>query len=277
MYRLLLLLLFITSTAFAQSAPLRFQWQAGQVLTYKVSQTTNVTEKTIDEKAKKITQVITATKMTSTKKWTVKDVDANGQATLEMAVTAFRQEVSQTIGEAKPIERVVDSLNAEDTKTMPFLNKVILTVKIDRQGQLLDAKADNPATTQRLQIELPFRIVLPDEAPAKDAKWSRAIKIPLPPPIGTGEEYDATQQMTYLGVKDEASVIGFQTELKQEPSDVAMIPALAPMLWQGHLFFDAKLGRYKGAKLNSQKEVNNHRGENTLFKYNSEYVEVLEK
>lgn len=278
MVRLSLLVLVLgVAPVFGQTAPLRFAWQPGQMLSYKVSQTTTVDELTLDEKAKKPTPVKTVTTLTSTKKWTVSEVDKAGVATLDLSVTAMKQDVTQTVGDAKPILRALDSANPDDAKAMTFLGKPILTVKIDAQGQLLDAKSENPAAADRLKVELPFRLVLPDGVPVKDARWSRPISIKLPPPLGTGEKFDATQRFTFQGMKDDYAVIGLATELKEQPSDAAVMPALMPLLWEGNLFFDTKNGRYHGAKLSVKKEVSDHQGTGTKFTYASEYTEALEK
>lgn len=266
-----------SAVAFAQSAPLRFQWQAGQTLSYKVSQTTTVDELTLDEKAKKPTPVKTVTSLTSTKKWVVTDVDKAGTATLQLSVGAMKQEVTQTVGDGKPNARVIDSAKPDDAKDMPFLNKPILTVKVDTQGRLIEAKADNKLTADRLQVELPFRLVLPDLVPTKDITWSRPVAIKLPPPLGTGESFDATQRFTFRGMKDDHAVVGLATTLKEPPTDAAVMPPLIPLLWEGDLFFDTKTGRYHGAKLSVKKEVANHQGEGTKFGYASEYTEAVEK
>ena len=264
-----------SAVALAQSGPLRFQWQAGQTLSYKVSQTTTVDELTLDEKAKKPTPVKTVTSLTSTKKWAVTDVDKAGTATLQLSVGAMKQEVTQTVGDAKPNARVIDSAKPDDAKDMPFLNKPILTVKVDTQGRLTDAKADNKLAADRVQVELPFRLILPDLVPTKDVTWSRPVAIKLPPPLGTGESFDATQRFTFRGMKDDFAVVGLNTTLKEPPTDPAVMPPLVPLLWEGDLFFDTKAGRYHGAKLSVKKEVANHQGEGTKFSYASEYTEAV--
>jgi hypothetical protein len=207
----------------------------------------------------------------------VTDVDKAGTATLEMSIAAMKQEVTQTVGDAKPNHRVIDSANPDDAKDMPFLNKPILTVKVDPQGRLVEAKSDNKLAADRLQVELPFRLILPDLVPTKDVTWSRPVAMKLTPPLGTGEKFDATQKYTYRGAKDAFAVIGVATALKEPPTDVALMPGVVPMLWEGDVFVNTKTGRYHGAKLSVKKEVANHQGEGTKFGYASEYTEALEK
>jgi hypothetical protein len=264
-------------TAAVAADPPRFVWAAGDTLTYKVSQSTTVDELTLDEGAKKPTAVKTVTALTSTKQWAVKAVAKDGSATLEMTVTALKQEVTQTVGDRKPVNRVIDSADPEDAKGMPFLNKPVFTISVDTTGKVTEAKSDQKAAADRLEAELPFRLVWPAKAPAVNDTWERAFVLKLPPPLGTGEKFDAKQTYTLRGTKDVYAVVGLTTALKEPPADPALMPGLAPVLWEGDVFFDTKTGRYHGAKLTAKKEVANHRGDGTKFSYRSEYTEAAEK
>ena len=79
--------------------PLRFAWKPGQVQTYSVSHTTTVSETTRDEKDRKPVNTTIVTAITLLKRWEVKAVDAAGVATLEMVVTALKQEHTKSNGE----------------------------------------------------------------------------------------------------------------------------------------------------------------------------------
>ncbi len=264
--------------AAAEDAPkLRFAWAKGGTATYRVVQATNVQETVLDEPAKKPSDITTNTKLTITKTWAVKGVETDGSATLEMVTTAFRQEITQTAGDMKPAVRVLDSANADDAKAMAFLNKPVLTLKVDPLGRVSDVKSDNPAAADRLQADLPFKLHLLEAAPVANGTWERAFELKLPPPIGTGEKFDATQKYTFRGMNKDFAVVGVATALKNPPDDAALMPAIVPMLWEGDVFFNAKTGQYHGAKLTAKKEIANHQGEGTKFRYASEYTEALEK
>lgn len=276
MARVCFALLIVAALAPAQDPP-RFVWAAGDTLTYKVSQTTTVDELTLDEGAKKPTAVKTVTTLTSTKRWAVKAVGKDGSATLEMTVTALRQEVTQTVGDKKPVNRVVDSADPEDAQGMPFLNQVVLTATVDATGRVVEAKSEHKTAAERLEAELPFRMVWPAKMPQANDKWERAFVLKLPPPLGTGEKFDATQTYTYRGMKDVYAVVGMTTAVKDLPADPAVVSTVAPVLWEGDVFFNTKSGRYHGAKLTAAREVANHRGDGTKFTYRSEYTEAAEK
>jgi hypothetical protein len=155
-----------------------------------------------------------------------------------------------------------------------FLNKPIVTAKVDARGQLLDAKA-TAGSADRLRAELPFRVVLPEQAPAAGGSWQRAFVIQLDPPAGTGEKYDATQTYTLKGEAQGHAVIGITTALKAAPKDPAEVPPLLPLLWEGEVYFHRATGRYAGAKLSVKQEVANHQGDGTKFVYESQYTEAL--
>ena len=274
----LALALTFAGTVLAADAPkLRFVWVKDSAKVYGVVQTTTVHETVLDEQTKKPLDIRTVTKLIISKKWLVKAVGPDGGGTLEMSTVAMKQEITQTVGETKPVVRLIDSTNPDDSKGMTFLNKPILTLKVDPQGRISDVKSDNASAADRLQTDLPFKLHLPDAAPPANAAWERAFELKLPPPLGTGEKYDATQKYTFQGMNKDYAVVGTVTALKVPPTDAAVMPAIVPMLWEGDVFFNAKTGGYHGAKLSVKKEVANHQGEGTKFRYSSEYTEALEK
>jgi hypothetical protein len=261
----------------ADGDKVRFAFAPGQSFGYRVLQTTTVTETTLDEQTKAPVLTTTVTKLSSTKTWAVTDAPAGGGATLQLTITAMKQEVTQTVGDKKPVAQVLDSANPDDAKAMTFLNRPVLTVTLDATGAVVAAKSDSPNAADRLKAELPFRVTLPDALPAVNGTWERAFELKLPPPLGTGEKFDATQTYTYRGAKEAFAVIGMTTALKDPPADLALMPGVVPMLWEGDVFVNTKTGRYQGAKLKVTKEVANHQGEGTKFGYRSEYTEAAEK
>ena len=277
LFAAVLVLISIPFAAADEAPKLRFVWQKDAAPTYRVLQTTTVQDTTLDEQTKKPVDTTTITKLTLDKKWIVKAVDTDGGATLELITSAFKQEVSQTVGDAKPVVRVLDSTVAEDAKAMAFLNKPILTLKIDSLGQISDVKSDNPSAADGLRANLPFKVTLPEAALMANGSWERAFDVKLPPPLGTGEKFAAVQKQTFRGMNKDFAIIGVTTALKVPLDDAALMPAIIPVLWEGDVFFNAKTGQYHGAKLTIKKEVANHQGEGTKFRYTSEYTEALEK
>jgi hypothetical protein len=254
----------------APPAAPRFKWEAGKVLTYRVVQQTVVTETTLDEKTNKPVTGEAKTSLTLVRKWTVKDVDKAGVATLEMSITEVKNEFRQPDGTATG----VDSSKPEDAKTMAaFLNAPIVVVRMDARGQLVEVKEAKGGTAARLHAELPFRVVLPDAAVAANATWDRPFAVKLDPPHGTGESYDFVQKYTSKGAKDGLFTVGVETALKVAPKGVSEQVPLVPMLWTGDVYFNTAAGKYHAARLRVKSELVNHQGEGTKFVYESSYAE----
>jgi hypothetical protein len=253
----------------AADAP-RFKWEAGKVLTYRVVQQTLVTETTLDEKSNKPVTGEARTTLTLTRKWAVKDVDKQGVATLEMSITEMKNEFRQPDGSVS----ATDSSKPDDAKKMEaFLNKPIVVVRMDAQGKLVEVKEAKGGVAARLHAELPFRVVLPDAAPAANATWDRAFAVKLDPPHGTGESYDFAQKYTSKGAKDGLLVVGVDTTMKAPPKAVSEQVPLVPMLWTGDVYFNLGGGKYHAARLRARSELANHAGEGTKFVYESSYAE----
>lgn len=270
------LTLLVVSAASAQppaappaQAP-RFKWEAGKVLTYRVVQQTSVTETTLDEKTNKPVTGTAQTSLTLVRKWTVKGVDAAGVATLEMSITEMKNEFRQPDGSVS----VTDSSKPEDAKAMAeYLNKPIVTVRIDAQGKLVEVKEAKGGAAARLSAELPFRVVLPDALPEAGKGWERPFAVKLDPPHGTGESYDFVQKYASKGEKDGYLIVGVETLLKSPPKAVAEQVPLVPMLWTGDVYFHTAAGKYQASRLKVKTELANHQGEGTKFVYESTYSE----
>jgi hypothetical protein len=262
-----------------QPTAVRFQWKAGQTHSYVVNQTTTVSETVLDDSGSKPTTNTTVTKLTLSRSWVVKDVDAGGSATLEMTIAAFRQETTRTVpgtnGKPASSTDMLDSAVPADRAKLPFLGKPMLTAKVDARGLVGDAKSDSgDAAVARLRAELPFRVALPAEAVLPNAKWDRPFTVKLDPPQGTGETYEFVQSATFRGVNQGFAVIGIAAALKAPPTNPGELLPLLPSLWEGDVFVNLKTGAYAGAKLTVKKEVSNHQGEGTKFVYASEYSEA---
>jgi len=254
----------------AQPAAPRFKWQAGQTVTYKVAQQTAVQETTLDDKAEKAVTADTRTSLALTRRWAVKDVTPAGVATLEMTITELKRDIRQADGTTVSL----DSTNPDDAKGMAeYLNRPVVVVAVDSQGRLVEVKEAKGGSAARLHAELPFRVVLPDTAPAEGQSWSRAFSLKLDPPLGAGETHEFTQTYTAKGVREGLLVVGVGTALKAPPKTAGEQVPLVPMLWTGEVYFDPAAGRYHAARLSAKAELPNHLGEGTKYVYQSTYSE----
>jgi hypothetical protein len=264
--------LLLSATGLAAAEPLRFEWKAGEAHKFKVQHDTTISE-TLPGQAASVTK----TKLTIAKTWSVASVDADGTATMSLTITAFRQEITRPVPgkDGKPVEEtsVIDSSTPEGAQaTSDYLNKAILTAKVDARGRVSEVKATVADAASRLQAELPFRIELPE---AKSEKWERAFTIRLDPPAGTGEQVEALQSFAIEKTDGPRTTVKVGTSLKSPPKEIAEMQPLLPWLWEGTVTLEGQ--RYAGAKLSVSREYPNHQGVGSKFSFASTFEETREQ
>lgn len=264
-------LLFVSSAS--AQAP-QFLWQAGQVLTYKVSQTTTAVE-TVGE-----SKLETTTKLDLVKRWQVLAVDAAGTATLQMSIAMLRMETKPPTGDAllfdsANLAKSTEALRDELTK---YLNVPVTVVRIDARGQLAEVKESKFGPASRLECDLPFKLTLPAQALAPNLAWERKYAIKLEPPQGAGETYDAVQKYACKGIANGAASIAVTTTVTNPPEAAADQIPLLPLQPAGEVVFDLTKGRLKSVQLQATKTLTGHRGEGSKYEFMSRYVEdVIDK
>lgn len=264
--------LLVAATAQAQApgnSPARFRWQAGQVHRYKVEQVTIAAE-TLDGK-----ETATSTKLNLVKRWEVQGIDPAGVATLRMSLESLRLETKKPDGEsivydsAKP-----DPMQAELNSEMGrYVGQPLALLRMDAQGRVVEVKESKFGPAGRFESELPFRLTLPDAAPAVGQAWERAYKIKLDPPQGAGETYDAVQKYTCKQVSGVLAVVGMQTELKAPPTTAGEQLPLLPLQLEGDIYFNTQAGKLHAVRLKLEKELKDHSGEGSKYVFKSVYSE----
>lgn len=248
----------------------RFQWQAGQTLTYKLTQQTVVRETVLDGKTEKPVTTTAQTNLTLVRQWEVKTVDPAGIATLQMTIKQMKNEFRRPDGTSL----VRDSADPEHAKEMAaYLNVPVVTVRVDAQGKLVEVKEAKAGSAARLAAELPFRLVLPEAGPVAGQSWDRPFTMKLDPPLGTGDTHEFAQKFTCTAAKDGLLVMAVETSLKAPPKALAERVPLVPMLWTGEVYFNVAAGKYHAARLRVKAELPDHQGQGTKFEYESVYNE----
>lgn len=257
----------------ASAEPPRFRFTKGETLAYHLVQTTNVTDTVPDEKTNKPVVTTVATKVDLVRHWKVVDVDAKGVATVEMSIASMRWE-----RKAGAEEDVFDSSKPDDlnkSEMAKHVGPVLAVLRIDPQGKVVEVKESKVGPASRFVTELPFKLALPDAEPKVGDSWDRAYTVQLDPPLGTGEKYAATQKYAALEPKGGFLTVAVTTQVKDPPAQVADQIPLLPLTLEGTLFFHAESGRYAGARCRLERELKNHRGEGSSYKFASTYVEDL--
>lgn len=258
----------LASTGLAQ-APCRFQWQAGQVLTYHVEETTAKTEVIEGEK------IETTTKMVNDKRWQILAVDAAGVATLQLSLTALHFDLTTPNGE----KLLFDS--ADVAKSHPqlreqmskYVNVPLAVLRVDSQGRLVEVKESKNGHASRYESQLPFILTLPDAAVQPGQAWQRSYAITLEPPEGTGEKFEAVQTYTCKTVQGAVATVGLTTALRTQPKTAAEQEPLLQFQPEGEVQFEVQSGRLQSVRMGVNKELKGHQGDGSVYRFQSTYVE----
>ena len=265
----LLAMLTCIAAASAQSAPWRYHWQTGQVLVYKVEQTTAAKE-TVAESTEE-----TKTRLNLTKRWQVLELDAAGNATLQLSLLALRLEVTTPSGGSLLFD------SASPDKSDPhmreelgkFLTEPLAVLRVDPRGRVVEVKQSRNGSATKFEAEPPFIITLSGgELKAGDA-WARAYHITLEPPQGTGEKYEAAQNYQCNSVTQNLATIAFTSTLKSMPESILDRVPLLQLQPEGEVVLDLQAGRLQSATLRIDKELKGHQGEGSSYKFQSTYTE----
>lgn len=256
--------------ACAQTAP-RFVWQAGQVLSYRVEHATTYSDRAGDARSE------TRSVVKTTKRWQVSAVDAHGTATMQLTLTALKQERSTSSGDVLTYDSANPEKSTPELKAAmgKFVNAPIATLRVDAYGRVVEVK-ESKASASSYEAELPFLLMVPGAMPRLGQGWDRAFKITLQPPLGTGEKYDAVQRYTCKEVKDGRMTVTVKTELKTALKAPADGIPLWQMLPEGEIVFDLKAGRLVGAALTVERDLKGHQGENSEVKFTSKLTVAAE-
>jgi hypothetical protein len=262
----LLLAVVLEANASAQTPDGRFHWAQGQTLYYRVQHTTSVAETVAGSK------VETSSKLNLIRCWKVVGVDADGVATVEMSISAMRNEQTRPSGEVM----VFDSREPE--KSTPVLreqlakviNQTLSVLRVDAMGRVVEVKQGQAS---RYEAELPFGLVLPGGALSAAQSWTRQYNIVLDPPLGTGEKYPSVQKFVCSKVEGSLATLTLTTELVQMPANKMEQLPLFQKLPQGEAVFDLQHGRLQALRVAINREVQGHQGEGSSYHFQSTYTE----
>ncbi len=247
--------------------PWRFRWAKGQVLNYKIEHNTTVDEVVKGQK------VNMSSKLLLKKRWEVTDVDANGVATLQFSLTSMRHEQTRPNGDKLffDSEDPAQSTPGLREQMQKFIGKTLGVLRVDGQGRVIDVKKGSRA---KFLSELPFVVVLSSKEPEVGYKWKRNYQVTLEPPAGTGEQFPASQTYECTSTQDGNGTIVLTTEIAKMPSNVLDRIPLMQRQPHGEVVFDVEAGRLNSARLLIDKQINNHRGENSTYHFVSNFKQT---
>ena len=266
----LVMTLLIAQAASAQT-PWQFRFAKGQDLVYRVRHETAVAEVVSGPSGTPSTSESSSI-LDVVKRWKLVDVDAAGTATMELSIVRMRNEQKRPIGG----DLLFDSENLEkstpELKGMAkFLGTTIATIRIDRQGRVVEVKAGPKG---KYDAEPPFVMVLPEAQAAAGQSWSRAFTISLDPPLGAGEKHEAEQTAACSKIESGKATLTVSTKLKAIPESPQEQVPLIQKLLVGQVVFDLTAGRLESVQLSVDRTVENHQGKGSSYRFRTTYAEA---
>lgn len=273
MRRMILPLLVVAAVSpaarlFAQDEA-RYRWQTGQTLTFKVDQKTTITETVGDKK----TTVGSALGLV--KRWTVKEVDDAGAATLELQLVSMRNEITRPDGEVLKFDSADPDKSTPEMKEQvgKFIGVPLAVIKVDTRGLVAEVKESQHGPASRFESDLPFKVALPGVKLQTGQSWKRNYQITLAPPQGTGEKYEASQSYTCKALEGALLTVTFATTLASPPEGAMEQIPLLQMQPEGEAVVDLKTGTLKSATYKIEREVKGHQGEGSSYQFQTTYSE----
>ena len=256
-----------TLPSFAQTT-WGFRWHKGDVFTYKIKHVTTVTEVVGKDTS------ASHSDLELVKRWQVADLDNQGIATLDMKLTAMRNEQKRPGGESllfdsQNLDKSTPALREQMGK---FIGQTLAVIRVNGLGRVVEVKQGSAA---RYEAEPPFVVVFPVAKAAAGQAWLRKYKLVMDPPLGTGEKYDAEQRYECKNIKGNLATLGVTTIFKAMPEGVRERLPLLQKDVQGELQFDLKMGRLVVTVLSIDKTIENHQGKDSSYRFQSKYTEEL--
>jgi len=256
--------LVLMSTVRAQSTSGHFHWVKGKTIYYRVEQTTKVTEVVGGKKTE------TGSKLNLVKRWEVQDVDAKG-ATVRLSITAMRHEQHRPNGEILRFDSTnPDKSTPEMREQMgKYIGQTLAILRVDGQGKVLEVIK---GSANQYESDPPFVLRLPAEPLLVGTAWERTYHITLDPPLGTGEKIASRQKYQVTALANGLATIRMNTDLKM-PTPVSERMPLLQKLPEGEIIFNIPAGRVQSVDLHIDKELQNHQGEGSSYRFVSSYKE----
>ncbi|GBD36361.1 hypothetical protein HRbin36_01484 [bacterium HR36] len=260
----------ILARGYAQENP-RFRFQPGEVLQYRVQQTTKVMHTLAGE-----TSVLeSSTELV--KRWEIQEVGADGTVVMQLTIPQIKLTQKLPTGQSVHYDSTKpdDSHPALKQQMEQFLGKPTVRLKIDARGNVLQAQPLVTVSVGHFASEPPFAVVLPPEPWKTQLRWTRPYSLVLEPPLGTGDEYQAEQQLELRALNERQAEITWVTHVKGAPTTATERIPLLQKLTRGVAVFDLTTHRVTLIRMQAGGAVEGHEGPNSKYEFVSEYIERL--
>lgn len=261
-------LVLVVAPALADDAvTLTYRYRPGQVLRYDGKQSLNV-ESTVSGTTQKFTS-----ETISLREWRVLSVDGNGNARL--AMTILRAKVDATSAAGKKIAFDTET-DGENSPLGPLIGKPLVELTLSPTGQVVEIDSSQSAAAGQFVAHIRTLLyALPASAVAPGASWQNDLQLPLPPPVGKGEQVRLRQTFQLEKVADSVATINLASQLAEENKDKARAAAIAQFLPSGKIELDLARGVLRSVELTLDQKVTEFAGPDSTMHVTGTYREVL--
>lgn len=246
---------------------LKYRYSPGQVLRYDGKQSLTV-ESTVSGTTQKFTS-----ETISMREWRVLGVDAKGNARL--AMTILRAKVEATSADGKKIAFDTET-DGENSPLAAVIGKPLVEVTLSPTGQVIEIGGSQSAAAGQFVAHIRTLLyALPASAVAPGASWQNDLQLPLPPPVGKGEQVRLRQTFRLEKVADSVATINLASGLAEEIKDKARVAAIAQFLPGGKIELDLSRGVLRSVELKIDQTVTEFAGPDSTMHVTGSYRDVL--
>ncbi len=248
---------------------MKFHWQPGLTLSYKVAQATKAIEVTGNGSSE------TKTKLNLIKQWRSpgcgrcrnRHFDSYGYLHAHGDIATLGRNTHLRFGRPHGWRCRVASSDGQICRSNDCRSA------LDDRGKVVEVKESKFGPPSRFDAELPFQMVLPGEPAREGVAWNRTYSLKLDPPHGAGETYECVQAFRCKQVTPTSVLVSCQTTIPKLPENAQDQVPLLQNQTQGEVVFDVENGRLDAAVIQVNKELKDHQGKDSSYKFQSVYRE----
>ena len=247
-----------------------YRFKEGEQLRWKVMQQLRV-KTSMEEKTEVVDTISTSTKL-----WTVTEVDAEGIATIVHQVEEVDMHRKQTgFPDSSYNSKTDQETPVEYEQVSKSINTPLLKLRIAPNGELLSRTPLVPYSLGTLDSKI--LIQLPKEKVKIGETWKIPEEAALPQPNGTVKKVRLQKIYTLNSVKNDLAVISYKTERLSPVEEPQLEIQLFDKLVSGYVELDLETGHILNQQTDVKGYVLGFEGENSSIDHVARLKEELKK
>lgn len=259
----------VAAIAGAEQIPVQFQYQRGTVLEYHAKRQVATLTETVAG------PIASASTVDQIQSWQVRDVNREGAALMQLVISKFKLEQTDPSGDVLRYDSDDSSVShPELTKQLgKLVGQPVYRAQMSPRGDV--SHVENLTEDASLSRELPFQIVLPDDAIGVGSRWDHRMEMVLDPPLGDGEKAILLRKHTVTAIDAAKVHIDVETVIAGSARSLRQKAAMAPYLPKGKIVFDRRLGLVSEVQLTVDEKIPDFPGPGESFHIRSVYTQSL--